>query len=104
MPEYGSPNLNDPTAQIEKIVNDTAEWFNRTVREIGPQLLNRPIGSVTVKPEDELADFAKVYRDPAALQQIHAQRRQQMGARQGDVDFVRWYNKNRKRIMQDALP
>ena len=98
MAKYGSPGLNDPTAQIEKIVADVAEWYNRTVREIGPQLLNRPIGSVPVEPEDQLADFAKVYQDPAALQQIHAQRRQQMGEKQGDIDFVRWYTKNRKRM------
>lgn len=96
-PTYGSPNLDDATAKWDKTVNIVAERLKYLGRIVGPRILNRPMGSVPIEPEEQLADFEKARNNPAALQQIHAQRMQQMGKEQGTVDFIRWWNKNQKR-------
>ena len=96
--KYGSPELSDATADLDRMVNDASKWFMEMVREIGPRVLNRPLGSVPVKPEAQLADFQAVYQDTAKLAQIHAERMQQMGQKQGTVDFIRWYKRNQKRL------
>mgnify|MGYP001592565548 CR=1 FL=1 len=97
-PVYGSPDLDDATAYFDKLVDSSSKWMKDFVREIGPQILNRPMGTVPISSNDRLADFIKVMRDPAGLQAIHAQRVQQMGMRQGTVDFIKWYQRHMKRI------
>ena len=98
MDKYGSPNLDDATAEWDQMIDNAGKWVKDMMREVVPQVINRPIGFVPVKPEDQLADFQRVYQNPAALAQIHAQRMQQMGQDKGTQDFIKWYKRNLKRI------
>ena len=101
-PKYGSPDLDDATALLERQVNEAAQWVIQTSRTAAAKLLNRPMGTVPVKREDQLTDYVQVARNPQALAKIHQERMAQMGQKQGTVDFIRWVKAHEKRLNNGA--
>lgn len=56
---YGSPELGDPAAEMEKDIEAVAQKVAASVRNEGPQILNRPLGSKPVPLEDQKMDYAQ---------------------------------------------
>lgn len=59
---YGDPGSGDATSLWERDIEWAADQYVALVRELGPQVLNRPFGSVPVSKADEQEDFET--RDP----------------------------------------
>ncbi len=53
MHEFGSPNLKDPTSELERAINTSFDRLKDIVEDVIPQVVNRPLGSQKV-PEEQL--------------------------------------------------
>ena len=55
--QWGDPNAREGTSKIEKLIEDAArEGVDFVVKE-GWKVLNRPIGSAPINPEQEYGDW-----------------------------------------------
>lgn len=55
--EIGSPNLDDPTAQLEKAVNTAFDRLEGIVENVMPEVVNRPFGSQKVPREQLVMEY-----------------------------------------------
>lgn len=97
-PEFGSPDLGDATANFEQKVNEGAQKLIGFVRQEGPSILNRPPGTLPVKPEDKQFDFQQMHLDTNALAGLHAQMVSQVGEREATKGFLHWYRAGMKKM------
>ena len=93
-PVFGSPNLNDATAIMERRLNKAKDKFMETVRKKLPEMMNRPLGTVPVPKEAQQEDFDRIKFDIPALQQKVMEFRGQYGDDMGDSEFVKWAEKH----------
>ena len=88
----------DPTSEHEALIRRGAEDYVRWLQEIGPQILNRPIGTEPVSPEDQLADYMSVREDPEGLRKRLEALTQQYGNPRGTFQWTRWINHMESRL------
>ena len=56
--DFGSPNLDDQTAQFEEDVKLAWEQAQKMGEQVLPQVANRPIGTVKVDPQAQYEDWS----------------------------------------------
>ncbi len=57
MEHLGSPQLDDPTAQLEKAVNTAFDNLKGIVENVMPEVVNRPFGSQKIPREQLLMEY-----------------------------------------------
>ncbi len=62
MQEFGSPNLKDPTGDLEKAINTSFDRLKDIVEDVIPQVVNRPLGSQKVPKEQLQLEYNAVVR------------------------------------------
>lgn len=59
MPDkFGAPDAHDATSQHEKTVQEAGEYAASLDQAVKDDILNRPLGSVKVSPQDERSEWA----------------------------------------------
>lgn len=105
MAVYPLKERGDPTSVHERQVYDAATEHNAFMDEHASDVLNRPIGSDEVSPDDALADYAIIRTDPNLVAERLVKTIQRFGPRRGLVEFVRWAEAMEKKFkagMNDA--
>ena len=91
---YGEPQKSDATARYDRIIARATERAARIVRERGPSLLNRPIGSKTISDIDQFQDYLGLRDNPQIIQQRFQERAQQIGPSRAAAEMIEWAHKN----------
>ncbi|KKL17507.1 hypothetical protein LCGC14_2484870 [marine sediment metagenome] len=86
----GSPNLNDSTARLEKILNNALKRTEKMVEDIIPKVVNRPLGSEKMSPDDQLRDYLSIKDDTLMLTDRLQQMMTQEGAERGREMWADW--------------
>ena len=67
--EFGTPEARDATAMHEKTVQEAGEYAASLDKAVKEDLLNRPLGSVKVTPEQRKQEYALMRDNPEHLAQ-----------------------------------
>ena len=94
--EWGSPELEDPTARLERIFNSSLERLEHIRDNIMPAVVNRPPGSQKVSREDMLRDYGMIQGDLDGLRQRLEEMIEQYGQVEGRHQFEAWAQDMRK--------
>ena len=70
MPEFGTPDARDATAQHEKTVREAGEYAASLDKAVKEDVLNRPLGSVKVTPEQRRQEYQLMRDNPQHLAQF----------------------------------
>ena len=70
MPKFGEPDARDATSQHEKTVQEAAEYAASLDKAVKEDLLNRPLGSVKVPPEQRKQEWELMKDNPEHLAQF----------------------------------
>ncbi|KKM62343.1 hypothetical protein LCGC14_1522640 [marine sediment metagenome] len=71
MPEdFGTPSAQDATAMHEKTVREAGEYAAELDKAVKEDILNRPLGSVKVSPEQRREEYALMRDNPEHLAQF----------------------------------
>lgn len=62
LPPVGSPDLDDPTGELEKVVNVAFDRLEGIVENVIPEVVNRPFGSQKVPREQRLLEYNSTVR------------------------------------------
>ena len=68
--EFGTPDANDATAMHEKTVREAAEYAADLDEAVKDDILNRPLGSVNVSPEQRRQEWELMRDNPEHLSQF----------------------------------
>jgi hypothetical protein len=68
--EFGTPEAKDATAQHEKTVREAAEYAAGLDKAVKEDVLNRPLGSVKVSPEQRRQEYDLMRENPEHLAQF----------------------------------
>lgn len=71
--DWGQPTLQDSTGYWEGIINEVAQEHVDFLETAGPEVQNRPLGSKTISPEDQLSDYLVARNDAQLLDQQYYQ-------------------------------
>ena len=85
---WGTPKAGDATAEYEGIIQEVHEEIMRDLEEMGPSVLNRPIGSVKVPISEDHEEWERMKDDPNAWASLLEQRTVQVGLRQAIIDIT----------------
>ncbi len=69
--EFGTPDARDATSMSEKTVQEAAEYAASLDQAVKEDLLNRPLGSVKVSPEQRKQEWALMVDNPEHLAQYY---------------------------------
>ncbi len=70
MPDFGTPDAHDATAQHEKTVREAGEYAASLDKAVKEDILNRPLGSVKVTPEQRRQEYDLMRDNPEHLAQF----------------------------------
>lgn len=90
MSTFGSPQLKDPTAGWEQMIEEVADWTVMAVNEIAPLIMNRPPGTKPKTKEEDHQDWMAAMLDPAMLQGMFDSLAQTYGPEQAALEMLRW--------------
>ena len=68
--DFGSPKTRDATSQHEKTVQEAAEYAASLDDAVKEDILNRPLGSVKVAPQDRQSEYEMMRDNPEHLAQF----------------------------------
>ena len=68
--DFGTPGAQDPTSQHEKTVMEAGEYAAELDKAVKEDILNRPLGSVKVSPEQRREEYALMRENPEHLAQF----------------------------------
>ena len=68
--DFGTPNAQDATSQHEKTVQEAAEYAASLDKAVKEDLLNRPLGSVKVSPDQRKQEYTLMRDNPEHLAQF----------------------------------
>lgn len=85
--------MSDPTGKLEEMVEAEVKKMMKFVREQGPRIINRPLGTAKIPKVDLGQDFEAIREDIPALQKWHLDLMDQFGAEWGTQIFVREYKR-----------
>ena len=69
MPDFGTPEARDATSMHEKTVQEAAEYAASLDKAVKEDLLNRPLGSAKVSPEQRKQEWELMKDNPEHLAQ-----------------------------------
>ena len=69
--DFGTPNAQDATSQHEKTVQEAAEYAASLDKAVKEDVLNRPLGSVKVTPEQRKQEWELMKDNPEHLAQFY---------------------------------
>lgn len=99
--KFGTPENIDPTAQWEKDIAAAFEESKAMAEKVMPQLINRPIGSVPIAPEDQMSDY--VMRDPNTYWQERFDRLvPMMGKEKAMIELLKHDSQMRGKVTNNA--
>jgi hypothetical protein len=90
MSTFGSPQLKDPTAGWEKMIEEVADWGVMAVNELAPKVMNRPPGTKPKTKAEDHTDWELSMTDPARLQSIFESFAQTYGPINSALELLRW--------------
>ena len=70
MPDFGTPEARDATAAHEKTVKEAGEYAASLDQAVKDDVMNRPLGSVKVTPEQRKQEYALMRDNPEHLAQF----------------------------------
>ena len=94
---YGSPGLGDGTGKWETIIEEASQRTAARVKDLGPQVINRPLGTVPVSKEDQRREWQLAISDPNVMAERYAQRSQAVGPEIAKWELLKWDEEMRKR-------
>ena len=65
--EFGTPGANDATSQHEKTVREAGQYAADLDKAVKEDVLNRPLGSVKVSPEQRKQEYELMRDNPQHL-------------------------------------
>ncbi len=68
--EFGTPKARDATSMHERTVMEAGQYAADLDKAVKEDLLNRPLGSVTVSPEQRRQEFELMKDNPEHLAQF----------------------------------
>ena len=68
--DFGTPEARDATAMHEKTVKEAGEYAASLDQSVKDDILNRPLGSVKVSPEQRKQEYALMRDNPEHLAQF----------------------------------
>ena len=90
MSTFGSPQLKDPTAGWEKMIEEVAEWTVTAVNELAPLIMNRPPGTKPKSKEEDHQDWLDAMMNPAMLQGMFGSLATTYGPENAALEMLRW--------------
>ena len=75
MPNFGTPDAHDPTSMGERSVIESAEADVSLDKDVKESLVNRPLGSVKVSPQQQKQEFDAMKDTPEHLAQFFTDNR-----------------------------
>lgn len=88
--DFKQTDKSDSAGRWEGLMDRAMQRAQRILEEIGPNVLNRPPGSVPVPKGDQLRDYFRMTQDPALVAQRHQELVQQLGPERGTRALVEW--------------
>ncbi len=82
MQDVGSPNLDDPTSELETAVNTAFDRLQGIVENVIPEVVNRPFGSQKVPKEQLKAEHDSGVANGGV--QFYTQKLQEFVAQEGE--------------------
>ena len=68
--DFGTPNARDATSMHEKTVMEAGQYAAELDKAVKEDILNRPLGSVKVSPEQRREEYALMRENPEHLAQF----------------------------------
>ena len=68
--DFGTPNAQDATSMHEKTVMEAGQYAAELDKAVKEDILNRPLGSVKVSPEQRREEYALMRENPEHLAQF----------------------------------
>ncbi len=96
---------NDPTGDWERLAEQEASRLDLDAEDIGPQVINRPLGSFKVNRNQQRLDFAKGYGDPAYYEKVYAGLEKRFGGRALPM-YTKWFeemNADIERLIEGGI-
>lgn len=90
MSTFGSPQLKDPTAGWEKMIEEVADWTVFAVNEVAPLVMNRPPGTKMKSKEEDHTDWMNAMLDPSLLKGMFDQLAGTYGPENAALEMLRW--------------
>lgn len=90
MSTFGSPQLKDPAAGWEIMIEEVAVWTKFAVNELAPLVMNRPPGTKPKSREEDHADWQNAMLDPTVLQGMFDSLAQTYGPVNSALELLRW--------------
>ena len=96
--KYGEPKEGDATSRWDHLVEKVAVRLNERADFLVEKLLNRPVGSKKVKPEDRLQDYILIRENPEKLAQLYTEDAAKVGQGPALVRFLDYVEEMEKKL------
>lgn len=100
---FGDPRRGDATSRHDQRVENASRKFVDIVTRLGPNVLNRPIGSKVLSPTEQVQEYQQVYQgNPDAFAQAHQRFVEQHGFLKGTDMYAKWVNKMQAKVRDNS--